>query len=545
MQPLTLAKRVWLLPFLIVIAFYFYGLGHIPFVGPDEARYAQVAREMFLRGDLITPTLGGHTWFEKPALLYWMMILSFSLFGVSEWAARLGPAGSGLLTIAAVYWVGKRVESASADPERRELGVWSSLICASTAGVIVFSRGASFDMLVTMTITWALSLFLVSEFEENDQRRRWLLAGFYIFIGLSLLAKGLVGIVIPFGVIGGYYLLRREFPTRPKLLSLIWGIPLTIVVAATWYGPMLAKHGWAFIDQFFIQHHFARYTSNKYNHPQPVYFYPLILILLSLPWSAFLVEGILNSRNWGWRAVLPLNRFRVFVFAWILVPLVFFSISSSKLPGYIVPLLPAAALITGERIARIVSNRQSSDWATRITGAIFLICAIGGIFFARLSGDLSMRCALTIAAPVVLAGAVALFFPNLGGVFTLLIAATLAAFVVMINCGVARIAQRDSDRDLIQLANDRGYNSVPVFFLHEISRTAEFYAAGRITYGPNGEPVKFEGPTQVVNAAREKGGIALAIVPVQYVGQLTGLKAVKTEVVGDNGESAIVAVSLQ
>lgn len=155
-----------------------------------------------------------------------------------------------------------------------------------------------------------------------------------------------------------------------------------------------------------------------------------------------------------------------------------------------------------------------------------------------------MRCALTIAAPVVLAGAVALFFPNLKGVFTLLIAATFAAFVVMINCGVARIAQRDSERDLIELANDRGYHSVPVFFLHEIPRTTEFYAAGRIAYGPNGEPLKFEGATEVVKAAREKGGVALAIVPVQYVGQLTGLKAVKTEVIGDNGVLAIVAVSL-
>ena len=91
MQPLTLAKRVWLLLFLAVIAFYFYGLGHMPFVGPDEPRYAQVAREMFLRGDLITPTLGGHTWFEKPPLLYWMMMVSYRLFGskrvgCSTWA---------------------------------------------------------------------------------------------------------------------------------------------------------------------------------------------------------------------------------------------------------------------------------------------------------------------------------------------------------------------------------------------------------------------------------------------------------------------------
>src|SRR3954470_2195865 len=96
--------RAWpLLLFAAVIVFYLYGLGHLPLVGPDEPRYAQVAREMFERGDMVTPTLGGHTWFEKPALLYWMMMAGYKLFGVSEWAARLGPALSGLLTAFLVF----------------------------------------------------------------------------------------------------------------------------------------------------------------------------------------------------------------------------------------------------------------------------------------------------------------------------------------------------------------------------------------------------------------------------------------------------------
>ena len=110
MQPSALAKRLYILLFIVVIVFYFYGLGSLPLLGPDEPRYAQVAREMFLRGDPITPTLGGHTWFEKPALLYWMITASFGIFGVSEWSARLGPAVCGLLTIAAVWYVARAVE---------------------------------------------------------------------------------------------------------------------------------------------------------------------------------------------------------------------------------------------------------------------------------------------------------------------------------------------------------------------------------------------------------------------------------------------------
>ena len=545
MQPFTLAKRVWLLLFLTVIIFYFYGLGRIPFVGPDEPRYAQVAREMFLRGDLITPTLGGHTWFEKPALLYWMMIASFSLFGVSEWAARLGPAVSGLLTIVAVYWLGNRLEAKSHDPEIGSIGRWSSLICAATAGVIVFSRGASFDIVVTMTLAWALSLYLVAVLEANTRRRVWLLAGFYIFVGLSLLAKGLVGIVIPFGTIGVYHILRRELPARDHLLSLLWGLPLTVVVAATWYGPVIGQHGWTFIDEFFIQHQFSRFMSNKYHHPQAVYFYLMMIPLLTLPWSAFFVDGMVQIRRWRWRGNEPLDRLRVFAFAWILVPLIFFSMSRSKLPGYIVPVLPAAALIVGERIARWANNNQSGNWSMRMTGAIFLTFAIGGVVLSLVSKDLGTLCSLIIAAPLICSAALAILRPHIDRILTILITGTLAAFALMINCGVAGFAKRDSERDLIQVANARGYSSVPVYFLHQISRTAEFYAAGRIPYGADGEPLRFEGPTEVVNQASRNGGVALVIVPVEYLTQLTELESVRTEVIGDNGESAIVGVRLQ
>ncbi|HEY3582245.1 MAG TPA: phospholipid carrier-dependent glycosyltransferase, partial [Pyrinomonadaceae bacterium] len=285
MHPSALAKRLYLLLFLVIIAFYFYGLGALPLLGPDEPRYAQVAREMFLRGDLITPTLGGHTWFEKPALPYWLMIASYKLLGVNEWSARLGSAVCGLLTIAAVAFIGRAVERTAAvertTDEASGFDFSSVLVAASSLGLIVFSRAASFDVAITMTTAWALAFFLV--YELDHRKRSALLIGFYICIGLSLLAKGLVGIVIPFGVVGLYYLLRRTWPTRQVWLSLLWGVPLALAVSAIWYGPVILLHGRTFIDEFFIQHHFARYVSNKYHHPQPLYFYPAIILLLALP----------------------------------------------------------------------------------------------------------------------------------------------------------------------------------------------------------------------------------------------------------------------
>src|SRR5205085_6825677 len=160
LQRFLLAKRAWLALFVVVCAVYLYGLGHLPLLGPDEPRYAEVAREMYERGDLVTPTLGGHTWFEKPALLYWMMIAGYKLFGVSEFSARLGPALCGLLTAILIYWLGKRVERAGESPnEIVGAELWSSLAFTSSLGATVFSRAASFDIVVTMTVTLALVCF--------------------------------------------------------------------------------------------------------------------------------------------------------------------------------------------------------------------------------------------------------------------------------------------------------------------------------------------------------------------------------------------------
>lgn len=546
MQSLTLAKRVWLLLFLAVIAFYYYGLGHMPFVGPDEPRYAQVAREMFLRGDLVTPTLGGHTWFEKPPLLYWMMMASFRLFGVSEWAARLGPALSGLLTVFAVFWAGRRVCRSSIEHQLTGLAPWSAIIAASTLGIIVFSRGLDFDIVVTMTTAWALSFFLVSELEENEKRRRRLLFGFYVFVGLSLLAKGLIGLVIPFGVVGLYQLVRRQFPARSFLLTFWWGLPLAFAVASTWYVPVILKHGWPFINEFFIQHHFARYLSNKYRHPQPFYFYLLILIPLSLPWTAFLIEGLVKARRWRLRSNDSVDRLRVFALAWLLMPLAFFSFSGSKLPGYILPVLPAGALIAGERLTKFLSGDRDGVWAMRVTGALFGTFAIVGSVYVVRYGSLSLKCVTMIGVPLIITAASCIFWTHRKTVSALLVIfATFIALIVTLNCGVASFATRESMRDLIQLANARGYGSAPVYALHQIDRSAEFYAAGRVVYAADGEPVRFEGALDILEAARKNRAPILVIVPTEYIYQLTGLPSARIDVIGNNGELALVAVASQ
>ena len=499
MHPSTLAKRVYILLSAIIIAFYFYGLGKLPLLGPDEPRYAQVAREMFLSGDLVTPTLGGHTWFEKPALLYWLIAGGFKAFGVSEWSARFGPAVCGLLTIAAVWCVGRQIDR----EEQRGFGFWSVVVTASSLGLIVFSRAASFDVVVTMTTTWSLAFFLLHEL-RTTRSKRVLLAGFYAFVGLSLLAKGLVGIVIPFGVVGLYYVLRRTWPSRSVLLSLFWGVPLAVAVSAIWYGPVIARHGWSFVDEFFVQHHFARYVSNKYHHPQPIYFYPVIVLMLALPWTPYLIAALAKVRSWEWRGGDSLSIVRVFSIAWLLLPIVFFSFSGSKLPGYVLPVVPAAALLVSDRLTRVREMNKSGRVACPRSPQQRGQAPLPDLFISKW--------------PLVIAGA------------------TVIMVVIALNFGAARYANHESVRDLLLQADARGYANAPVIAQRSDDRSAEFYAYGRVLYGPDGEPVTFDEIS--VDEARARGGKFVVMIPAQYVENFRGTPSI--EVIGDNGKNALL-----
>ncbi|HEY3104483.1 MAG TPA: phospholipid carrier-dependent glycosyltransferase [Pyrinomonadaceae bacterium] len=546
MPTAKLAKHGWKILFLGIAIFYLFGLGVLPLVGPDEPRYAEVAREMLARRDLITPTLGGIPWFEKPSLLYWMMIASYRVLGVTEYAARLGPALCGLLTAALVFWLGRTVERSAPPTEsevRTNLGEWSALVFLSSLGAIAFSRSASFDIVLTMTLSGALSCFFVWLIRDRDGTKAplRLLCAFYVFIGLSLLAKGLVGIVLPFGVIAAYFLIRREWPNRRFVFSLTWGLPIALIVAASWYGPMFHRHGWTFVDQFIIQHHFARFLSNKYHHPQPFYFYVPTIAWLSTPWSLFLLSAFISVIR-GWRKKRA-DRFSGFCLVWVVLPLVFFSLSGSKLPGYVLPVMPAVALLVGNELTGVMDSAARTR-LIRVTGILLIVLSIVGGWFAFRE----------LALPIWLVS-VGLLLALLTGGFALVFAArrtavpilALFSFAVM-GLGIegARVLEaRSSVRDVVQAANARGYASTPVFCLLCDDRTAEFYAGGRLMYEPTGEPARFEGAQDVAAAIHQKGGVGLVLIESRWEKQLTNYQAVQTEKIADNGRVTLFAVRVR
>ena len=557
-----LTKRLWLILFIGIAVFYLWGLGSVPFVGPDEPRYAQVAREMLAHRELITPVLSGFPWFEKPVLLYWIEMASYSVLGISEYAARLGPAICGLLIGVVVYWIGSSIETASrtrdasskeSETEAKGLGRFSALIWLSSAGALVFSRGVNFDILLTLALTGAFACFFIWHVRYGTPNNRkginpaspalkYVLVGFYFFVGLSLLAKGLVGVIIAPGVITSYFLIRREWPSKKFLTSLLWGIPLALAVAAIWYGPMLKRHGMIFVADFILQHHFARFLGNQYHHPQAVYFYVPVLAGLALPWTIFLVAAFVSSRHWRWRGDKAIDRLRVFSLAWILLPLIFFSVSQSKLPAYILPVLPAVALLVGERVTCFLSA-QRGHRVLKLTGTLLLLMLAAGSVYLHRHYGLSILVIAIAVAPLAAVALVALARPQMGPALCVLIALAMLVTSAFSLKGIApAIARRESVRDLLAAASSRGYDTAPLVQLHNVDRTAEFYAANQLLYADHLKPMKLEGAAEVAAVAQYRGGLVLCLVPTEFESQLTTYRRVHIEVIGNNGRTSLVVV---
>jgi 4-amino-4-deoxy-L-arabinose transferase-like glycosyltransferase len=328
---------------------FFFGLAYFGLIGADEPRYAQVAREMLARHDWITPTLGGKPWLEKPPLFYWQAMLAYSIFGVSDWTARLPSAVDATLMVIAVYLFLKRF--------RHGFQLDGALMTASAAGVIGFARAASTDMPLAAMFTIALLAWYA--WYESGSRRY--LAIFYCFLALGMLAKGPVAPLLAFIIIFIFATAKRDF----RLLSrTLWmpGILLFCALAVPWYVAVQIKNP-EFLRVFIFEHNLARFGTNLYHHPEPFwYFVPVALIGL-IPWTVFIVASFAETVRVWWverqEMLASEDALNAFLVIWLIVPVVFFSFSQSKLPGYIVPALPAGTLLLAEYVRRRVTDGES------------------------------------------------------------------------------------------------------------------------------------------------------------------------------------------
>lgn len=470
---LTRSHSFDLLALLVLCGFvFFYGLGQIPLLGPDEPRYVEVAREMYLSGDWISPRLAGGLWFEKPPLLYWMAASGFAIFGVSEFAARLGVAILSTLGVVIIYFFGSFVRS-------RAFGLASAFSLATMGLWIGFSRAATFDLPLAIIIECIIFTFFLAD--RTDYRGRaslvWMmLCG--VLLGISLLAKGLAGPVIAGFVIGAHLVLTRRLRvalSRPGLL-LTAGV-LTILIAGIWYIPMFARHKWAFFEDFFLAHHFQRYFSDKYHHPQPFYFFIVVALAGTFPWSVLLLRSAIASfRRLRLRHFDPDSRLDLLIWLWILVPVVFFSFSGSKLPGYILPVFPALALAVG---IAVDIPRDKFSWPFIATGLLIIAIAIGVAMRAPLELGVASASIRWIAAASAAVAVATVLVQRLKG--------SLAAFVSL-GFGVAilcvatvkvvypALGERESLRDLALLAKTQALPGERLVFYLDNHQGVNYYA---------------------------------------------------------------------
>lgn len=391
----------------------FFGIWSLPFVGSDEPRYAEVAREMWANSDYISPKLAGRLWLEKAPLLYWGQAFFYSIFGVNEMAARL-PSALGALGIV----LGLRAAARRAVGERAALYIG---IVAATMGMMIYlSHGASTDMtLCTMFAGAFLCLFASAYSEKRSFALAMLCAA---FVGGAMLAKGLIGPLLFLLVAGVWWSWarpdRRGFDATPPRLwsqkSATIGAALLVffAVSAIWYLPVWLRHGDFFWQEFFVNQHFKRFTSNEYKHPQEPTFYLAITPLCALPWTIWFLGAALN-----FRALRPrLNRrdaFLAFAWVWAIVPIAFFSASESKLPSYILPSFPAIAILAGEALSRgvFVPRAWKPKWVA-LGGAGFMVALVlfaFTIYAPRNENKLSTRSLCRVVAAQMRPGELATF----------------------------------------------------------------------------------------------------------------------------------------
>jgi 4-amino-4-deoxy-L-arabinose transferase-like glycosyltransferase len=331
-------------------------------VGADEPRYAQIAHEMLGRfdaahtlkdklGACVTPYLYGRPWLEKPALYYWRAMFMLRDFGVHDWSARLPSTTFAFVMIALIYLHMRRFRPGG--------HLDAALITAACAGIMGFARGASTDMQMAAP----LAIGLLGWYAWYETGSKFWLFDIYFFTGVATLAKGPVAPFLAAVIVVAFAFLRRQWSILRR--SFWWpGVVLYFAMVLPWF--IAVQHdNPTFFREFFFEHNLLRFATDRFEHRQPIWYYLIVVLLATMPWTVIavraLVDGILTSvAEWRLRhspnakpcVNRPGDAFPEFLVIWALIPIVFFSFSQSKLPGYILPSIPPIAILTGDFLFR-------------------------------------------------------------------------------------------------------------------------------------------------------------------------------------------------
>ena len=469
-SPGTAARLAALLALCLVL--FFSGLSRRAIWDTDEGKHATTAKQMVRTGDWITPRFAGQPFYDKPPLFSWLVALSFSVLGFTEFAARLPAAALGLATVLATYGFGRRMLG---DPA----AFLGAVALASALEFVALSSVVVHDIALVCCLT--VSLFSFERALAGERRRASFLAAGYAAAGLAVVAKGPVGFVIVGGVVGSFLLVRGRLAELRRLMP-VRGAALALAIALPWYVAVSLRDP-HYLSYFLLEKNLGSFVSRASSHPQPLYYYLPVLVLGFFPWSSFLplTLGRLLRRPAG------IDPPRLFLLLWIGFVLLFFSAATSKLPTYIVPMFPAMALLVGDLWAGVIAAPPLRRPPALVASQLCLILIVASavpVYWLEATRHPLYDPALH--RPHLLATSAILVAAVLGGSLALacrayrsLFAINAAMLVLLLLYGLVFLlpvadAYR-STRDVARELDRRLPAGEPLAFYHEIRESALFY----------------------------------------------------------------------
>lgn len=398
--------------FLICSIAFLWNLGNTGLVDETEPLFAEAARQMVLTGDWITPYFNNETRFDKPPLVYWLMAVGYQILGVNEWAVRFPSAFSAIILTIGCFltlrFFGFFPSNSTIDSRQKNRQLWVSAwiggaIAALNPQTLIWARQGVSDMLLSGCMGSALFCFFWGYVEEGKKPtsvpkkisishlltdfslpNKWYIA-FYILLGLAVLAKGPVGIVLPGLILLCFSFYLGNFITLLQEIKPLMGGILFTVIALPWYILVILRNGQTYIDSFFGYHNVQRFTAVVNGHAAPWYFYFIVVLIGFLPWSIYLPLSFSRSRFWQrsfWRQQPRDHQLGLFALFWFACIFIFFSISVTKLPSYVLPLMPASSILIALLFSESIVPTPSKNRGMLISGGFnILFLVILGIAF--------------------------------------------------------------------------------------------------------------------------------------------------------------------
>lgn len=454
---ITMLERRRALTLLLVVCFaalFLFDIGGRNISSPDEGRYIEIPREMAVSGDYILPRLNGVLYFEKPPLFYWLEASAVKTLGTSEWAMRLWPALLGIFGALMTYGVARRFYG-------RAAGVVAGCVLATSLMYYALARFVIIDMLESVTMSAALFAFLLSAQEEDERKAIWWARGGHVAAALAVLAKGLIGVMLP-GLIGLVWIAmigRWSFVRRALAPS---GIVLFLLIAVPWH-VVAAMRNHDFLWFYFVHEHLMRFTTTVHRRDGPLYYFVAVLFVGFLPWTGYIWHAIRDALpTWSSRRSRPVE---MFLLLWVGIIFVFFSISDSKLPPYILPIFPPLAVLVGRVLGPRLSLADDLPLGRWLFAAVFgaLAVAVPVVYsLPSMRADDSIGPYLPLVAPYVFTMAVVFAIGSIAAVVLPRFygeKATLAAIVLTAAIGwtgvslVGSVADPNSVKQMADVIN--------------------------------------------------------------------------------------------